>query len=197
MASYEEMIRQKMGLPIQNMSNQMGQQVDQAAQQKLQALQALSAQQAPPPQAPMPQPMAPQPPPEVQPNAASMNPADQQSRMRAMIQAPLTMDQVAAKLRAQADEDAVAEHHANSLADEDMSGYKDYHQAAAPSPKFQQLKQRLESKPQDIRAQLKGPQEVTPELEKQLGYGDDDEEEKKAHDVNNKSGRAEGSYSGS
>jgi hypothetical protein len=42
----------------------------------------------------------------------------------------------------------------------------------------------------DIRQTLKGPQEVTPELEKKLGYGSQDDDE----DDNNKAGSEEGSY---
>lgn len=132
--------------------------------------------------APAPVPVAPPqglPIPEVQPNAASMSPQDAQSRMGAMIQAPATMDQVAAKLRAQADQDAAAEQHANALQDQDMSGYSDYGKPAAPPAKFQQLKQKIQGKPQDedIRSSLKGPVEVTPEMEKKLGYNKDEDEE--------------------
>jgi cell pole-organizing protein PopZ len=146
MPSYEDLLRQNVGMPIQNQANQMGQQADQMAQQKLQALHALSAQQTPPPQPMAPPPQPPPQQPEAQPNSPTMSPADQQTRMQALTQAPLTMQQVAAKLRAQADEDAA--HQASMNADEDdveahKSEYKDY-----PS-KFDRLKSKLNSSDED------------------------------------------------
>lgn len=66
------------------------------------------------------------------------------------------------------------------------------------NPKFQRLKQQLQ--PKDVRDSLHGLVEVTPELEKQLGYGSQDEDEEKkqrALNNNNRAGSAEGSYSGS
>jgi len=152
---------------------------------KLQALQQAGAQ-SPMPQQPMPQGMSPIPQQQdlVAPNAPSMNQQDAQSRMNAMIQAPATMQTVAAKLRAQADQDDADEQHANSLQDEDMSGYTNVpstaqRQAAARQPaaqKFANLKAKIQQ-PQDVRDTLHGAVEVTPELEKQLGYGSDDDED--------------------
>lgn len=88
--------------------------------------------------------------------------------------------------------------------EEDFSGYADV-------PKPNQMRQfpTIQAKmnkgqpvnSQDIRQALKGPTEVTPELEKQLGYGDqdedDDENKQRAENNNNRSGSSEGSYSGS
>lgn len=174
----EDYIRQNAGVPIQQgaaqgsnaIENKMHQAGAAAMAMKQAALQQLSGspqQATPPPQA--------QPIPDVLPNDPSMSPKDAQNRMGAMIQAPATMEQVAAKLRAQADEDAAAEQHANSLQDQDMSGYQDY---GKPAPqKFQQLRQKIQSKPQSAPEQ-EGAVEVTPEMEKQLFGSDEDEDNK-------------------
>lgn len=149
MATYEELIRQHIGMPLQQGAQQLGQLTDQAAQaaqQKLAALQAVSAKQAPPQQ--MPQAIAQAPDQsEVLPNDPSMSAADAQSRQQAMLNAPLTMDQVAAKLRAQADEDAAQQAHQNSIEDQDMSGYTDVPSQVQKQARFKQLKQKVA--PQD------------------------------------------------
>lgn len=127
--------------------------------------------------------------PEVLPNDPSMSAADATTRMRAMIDAPMAMKNAAAKLRAQAALDQEHENHVNSLDSEDMSGYRDVptsaqrEAASQAPPRFQNLQHKINTKQvinkDDIRDHLKGLTEVTPELEKQLGYGSDEEEEQK------------------
>src|ERR1700730_9407603 len=102
MPTWEDLLRQKGQQMQQAGSNMINQNIDQPMTAKLNALQ----QQANPTvSAPVPGQI--QPPasgvPEVLPNAPSMSPADAQNRAAAMVQAPLTMQQVAAKLRNQAD----------------------------------------------------------------------------------------------
>lgn len=114
------------------------------------------------------------------PRTAPFTDQERDLKIQAMMQGPEAMAQAAQKLRAQAAMDAQAEAHANTLEGPmDMSGYKDYPR----EPKFQQLRDRMQPAPAaapakpDVRDSLSGMVEVTPELEKKLGYGAQDEEE--------------------
>jgi hypothetical protein len=135
-----------MGQPLQQGAQHAGQAADdQIMAMKQAALRQLAGNPAPPqPQAPAPQPQLPIS--EVQPNAASMSAPEAQSRMGAMIQAPEAMEQAAAKLRMQAQQDAAAEEHANHLGEEDMSGYSD-----VPKSRFGGLKSKLADDEDDER----------------------------------------------
>lgn len=143
MASWEDFARQQLGVPVQNIASGLGSlSDDQIALLKQKALHqaALNASGHMSPTMTLPGAT-----PEVGPNSPSMSNGDAQNRMGAMIQAPQTMQQVEAKLRAQADQDALAEAHQNALEDEDMSGFRD-----VPKPgqqRFQQLKQQVAPKP--------------------------------------------------
>jgi hypothetical protein len=183
MASWEDLVRQK-GQQLNNMvgpNSGMAQGTDQATNAAMMKLAALNQAGQ---QAPMQQPGT-MPNQNIQPqqdlaapNAASMTPQDAESRMNSMIQAPMTMQTVQAKLKAQADQDDAAEQHANMLQDQPMTGYSDY--PKQPPAKFQSLKAKIKGSPADIRESMNGPQEVTPEMEKKLGYGaEDDEDEDK------------------
>ena len=185
----EDYIRAHAGVPIQNavgqaadtaqtQLNQMGNSamaLKQAALQQLSLDGSNSARSLNPQQA--------QPIPEVLPNDPSMSKNDTQSRMAAMIQAPATMAQVEAKLKAQADEDEAAEQRANAMTTDPMNGYtrvlsRVQQEAAAHQPRqFNQIKQKIQGSPENIRDTFKGPVEVTPDLEKKLGYGKDEDEE--------------------
>jgi hypothetical protein len=81
----------------------------------------------------------PQTPSEVQPNSPTMNQTDAQSRLNAMIQAPASMQQTAAKLKAQADQDAAEEAAFHQNID-DTAGYSDYKPSGG---RFQKVKQSL------------------------------------------------------
>ena len=127
MPTYEEMLRQQMGMPIQQGAQQIGQMADQgvmAAQQKLQALQQIAGNQ---PQALPPSPTQVSIPPEALPNSPSMKPADALSRTQAMIQAPLDREKLDAHFKAQADADAAEDaRRAHEASEFDPSAYQDY-----------------------------------------------------------------------
>ena len=192
---YEAWLRQHGGQQIQNMAgpnSPMAQGTDQAtnaAMMKLAALHQQGSGAAPVPQGGMP-PQQPIPLPQqdlAQPNAPTMSAPDAQSRMNSMIQAPLTMQQVQAKLRQQADQDAASEAHANSLQDDPMSGYSDVpsrfaglkQQVGSPSssPTSKSPTAKIDIKDKTNRKQaLSEDQEAA--LNKQLSGDDDDEDEK-------------------
>lgn len=181
----DNFLRRKVGIPIEQTlgpQSAFAQGSDQAAaaiQNKLQALQGISA-------APMGAsdnlPLDASAPPDAMGASPTNRPFTGEERdlkINAMMNAPMAMEQAAAKLRAQADIDAANEAHANELEGPmDMSGYKPY-------PRFQELQKKVQGqpemkqaeKPKNIRDSLKGMVEVTPELERQLGYGPRDEEE--------------------
>jgi hypothetical protein len=193
MSAWEDYLRQNAGLPIQQSVGQAGQLTDdQILAMKQQAMQAMAAS---PSQAPNAPPIPPTPPvPNVQPNSPSMTPQDAQSRMNAMIAAPLSggaaLDfDTAAKMRA-ANLAAQAPSQ-QATPSEDMSGYTDVPKPQAPGHQFPRIQAKVQKNKAaaqpDIRSTLHGAQEMTPEMWKKLGYGDPEED-------NNKAGSEEGSY---
>lgn len=174
---YEDLMRQQAGQPVEQAVGNAAQ----VADAKLQALrkmsQNLNGAPAQPGASPVgsPSPQMQMPIPEVQPNAPTMSPQDAQARMQGMIAAPQAMANAAAKLRGQAALDQAQLDAFNK--DEDHSGYQDVHPVARQFPKIQekvQAKKPITSK--DIRDSIApGMHEVTPELEKQLGYSDEEE----------------------
>lgn len=186
----ENYIRQNAGMPIQQGAAQASDAVESGMNQagqaamamKQAALQKLAGPQAPPPPPPQTPPV-----PNVLPNDPNMSPADQQSRMNAMIAAPLsggtdlTLDGAQAQRQKMLDMyNAASAEKAAGAQDPDMSGYSDVPKpnAARQFPHIQKkMKTGQPVTTEDIRATMKGPQEVTPELEKKLGYGADDDDE--------------------
>lgn len=206
MGSYEDMLRQKMGQPVDDMAQQMGQSADQgvaALQQKLQALQSMgsggTSPQQLPPQAGMPPQGAPQPPqgPMPMPNQAQQQAAIGNGEMWQRIKAH--DDAMKAQMAQQDSQNA------QQAAQFNPAQYKDYNSGAAGAssafPKIAQMiakgmKQNKQDdadqaslekdmnkqqSPDDYRASLagKGPVEATPDVMKKLGYGSDDEDEEK------------------
>lgn len=176
----EEMLRQQVGQPVEESVGNAAN----AADQKLAVLKKMAAglngapaqpgmspSMTPPPQYQMPIP-------EVQNNAPTMSNADATTRARAMIDAPAQMAQASAKLNAQAAMDQTRMNRMNQEDDAfDRSQYKDVN----PVPRqFAQIQKKIVAqKPigaKDIRDSLAGSgmHEVTPELEKQLGYEDEE-----------------------
>lgn len=205
----EDWIRQNLGQPAQQMmgpGSAPAQNTDAQAQaMKLAALHALSsnpqAQQGLPSdqiamQKAMAAKMSAQPGMNAAPNAASMSPQDAQARMSALAQGPDQMAMAAARLRQEGNQEQAHQNELNAYQDRDMSGYKDYHSSDdAQAPRaFNKIQQKVKSQEpvttDDIRNHLKGMVEVTPELEKQLGYTSGDNEEKD----DEKPGTAEGNY---
>ena len=186
---YEDMIHQQVGIPIQQATGQGANAVEggidqagQAAMQKIALLKQMTdgsaAPQAAPPVPPIPN---------VQANDPNMSPQDQQSRMQAMIAAPLSGGTSLNLDDAQAQRDKMLQMYNAASAEKaagsqepDLSGYSDVPQQNA-ARQFPHIQKKIQSgqpiNSQDIRATLKGPQEVTPELEKKLGYGSKDEDE--------------------
>ena len=124
-------------------------------------------------------------------------------REEAMMAGPEIMAKAAQKLRDQAAIDQKLEEHANELENPmDMSQYKkwspDQPAFQPPQPKFQRLQQQMQPiapPPRDIRESLQGMVEVTPELEKQLGYGQREEDEEELKNARG-STRDTGTYGG-
>jgi hypothetical protein len=173
MPTYVDLLRQA-GQQIQNNvgpNSPVAQGAEQAGNTAFNAKQAALRQLAGAP-APLAAPQA------VQPNTQSMTPQDAESRMNAMITAPVAMDKAAAKLRAQANQDDAAEAHANALSDENMTGYSDYKPQEMTTQKFQQLRQQIQPKATpNVRAQTSATKALTPEQEAALYPQDEDEDD--------------------
>jgi hypothetical protein len=173
-------------------AQQAAQQAASAAQAKRAALQQLSGNA----------PVTPLPIPQVQNNAATMSPQDQDSRMNAMIATPLsggtpmTFDAMGAANQAQMAQNALA-----APAGPDIATMNQDQSSPHPSIRqFPLIQARVKSgqpvTSQDIRNSIKANEAMTPEQEAKLNQqlaGED--EDQPAHNINNKSGRSEGNYS--
>src|ERR1019366_10781500 len=94
---------------------------------------------------------------------------------------PMSFDSADAQRTAQMNQNALAAP-ASGLPSDLAAKLAAAQQTEAPTPRqFPHIQAKMKSgqpvTTQDIRATLKGPQEVTPELNKKLGYGSDDEDD--------------------
>lgn len=184
----EAYLRQNAGQPVQQGANKLGQAVedkyndaaDATSQAALSAKQAILQRLAGQPQAVTP----PTPPvPDVLPNSPTMSPQDAQSRMGAMIQAPLrggtpmTFDAMQQQNAAN-----MAASGSPEQSQEDMSGYKDFsqHPVLRQFPKIQAKVQAQKPITKDDIRSMTSPNEALSEdqesaINKQLNPDEDEE----------------------
>lgn len=173
MASWEDLVRQKVGVPIQQGANKAANLTEeQILAMKHQALRGLSGMM-----------------PDARPNnemdlnqvsAPDMSQADQQSRMGASIQAPQAMEIAAAKLRQEGAQRDAGNQTLNALEDSPMKGYSSYPAPAPAMRQFPNIQKKIEARQpvtkQDIHAMQA--KEMTPDLESEMFPKEKEEEEK-------------------